>query len=480
MIRLRVRERLKNYLDSGWEFTDSEMLLKQRFNLMNIIFLLAFAGLIEGVIENTIKHYYALVLLELFMLLFFLFCIILLRRQKRNYDGVTTAIALISLLFFNALIFFSALEDIKFIWLFFYVVTFLFLKGNRAGLGWIVAMIASLFVLKFQPLYPIYLSHSQLYYLVFVMSIITTMTYFFQYVIDKGFDLILEQRAQLQNFNDALEKRVEEKTEALQRLNDSLAETIAQKVSEVKEQQEMLIAQSRLAAMGEMLSMIAHQWRQPLATTTLKITDMNIKSMLHNEKRDARDELLEQVSDTLLYLSDTIDDFQTYFKPDNKTEKANVAELAERACSFVRARLDIYKIEASLEGNRDASIETFPNELVQVLINILNNAIDAIIAADKSEKNIRIRIEKEERGVVINIEDSGEGIDAAVVSRVFEPYFSTKSKNGTGLGLYMAKMIIEEHMQGEITASNIKEGGACFCIKLPFKNTFEEKAEKDL
>jgi len=216
-----------------------------------------------------------------------------------------------------------------------------------------------------------------------------------------------------------------------------------------------------------MLSMIAHQWRQPLSTTTLRISQLQIKSMLEDKGSDERDELLEEVSDTLVYLSDTIDDFQTYFKPDNKREIVNIASVTERAKGFIKARTDIYKIDVLCAGDSEVSIQTFPNELIQVLINILNNAVDVVVSSNPVRKEISIEVLRSEEYVSIIITDSGEGIDEKLLERVFEPYFSTKSENGTGLGLYMAKMIVYEHMGGDIFVKNSDKGGAQFTIRLP-------------
>jgi len=189
--------------------------------------------------------------------------------------------------------------------------------------------------------------------------------------------------------------------------------------------------------------------------------------MLEEKGSDERDELLEEVSDTLVYLSDTIDDFQTYFKPDNKKEMVNIASVTERAKGFIRARTDIYHIDVICQGDSEVSIKTFPNELIQVLINILNNAVDVIVSSKRERKEIAIEVVRNVKEVCILITDSGSGIDKKLLERVFEPYFSTKSENGTGLGLYMAKMIIHEHMGGEIFVQNTKEGGAQFSITLP-------------
>ena len=460
-------ERFKDYLSSGWEFETREYLQKQRYYLVNIVIALGIIAVGQGLVYDFMMDDMVMFLIDLCMILFFLVCSLLLRRDKRYYDITTTLNALISMLYLDLLMISYPVENLEFIWLFFFVVTYMFLKGPKVGMGWNIMLFASLFLLKVQPFVQIDYSYSQISYLVFALTIIMTITYFFLHVIDENYQIILKQGEQLQDFNEILEEKVREKTEALQQLNASLAETVAKKVAVVHEQQEMLISQSRLAAMGEMLSMIAHQWRQPLATTTLRISNMQITSMLENKKCDERDDLLASVSDTLVYLSDTIDDFQTYFKPDERREEADLSELIERAAHFVNARTEMHTIEVIYEGLHKVILETLPNELIQVVINILNNAIDVIVSSGHREKKIEILLEENHSVVRIKVSDSGDGIDTALITRIFEPYFSTKSKNGTGLGLYMAKMIIEEHMAGKIYVENSSLGGAMFIIELP-------------
>jgi len=460
-------KRFKNYLSSGWDFSDSEYLLKQRFYLLNVVVALGFIAVGQGISYDFYYEKYINLSADIVVFFFFLSGSLFLRKDKKYYDLVTSLNALVALVYLNFLMFVSQFEDMEFVWFFFFVVTFMFLKGPKKGALWNLALFATLLMIKIQTFYPIDFTYTQIIYLIFALSIVSAITYSFHMVIDDNYQLIFKQRQQLKEFNKILEIKVHEQTNELRELNESLSETVASKVAEVHDQQEMLITQSRLAAMGEMLSMIAHQWRQPLSTTTLRISELQIKSMLDDKGSDEKDALLEEVSDTLVYLSDTIDDFQTYFKPDNKMETIAVSFLIEQSRGFVKARSKIYGIEVNISGDRDVEIETYPNELVQVLINVLNNAIDEIVSKKASEKKIDIQIITSETKVLIKIIDSAYGIEERLLERIFEPYFSTKSENGTGLGLYMAKMIVQEHMKGRIFAQNSAELGAEFCIELP-------------
>ena len=460
---------VKNYLSSGWTFRPDEYLLKQRFYLLNIVVALGFLAVAQGIVYDAYYERYMVLLADFVIFFVFLTGSFFLRQDKKYYDVVTNINAAVALLFLNFIIVVSTFEDMEFIWLFLFVVTFMFLKGPKVGGLWNIALFISLVLIQTQTFFPMDFTNIQIFYLIFALSLVSAMTYSFHKVIDENHETIFKQGEQLEAFNTALEEKVHEQTQELLTLNEGLSATVEQKVAEVHEQQEMLITQSRLAAMGEMLSMIAHQWRQPLSTTTLRISQLQIKSMLEDKGSDERDALLEEVSDTLVYLSDTIDDFQTYFKPDNKSEDVNIASVTERAKGFVKARTDIYDIDVVCEGDNEVSIETFPNELIQVLINILNNAVDVLVSSKTKCKEIFIEVGQSDEEVSITIRDSGSGIEEHLLERIFEPYFSTKSENGTGLGLYMVKMIVHEHMGGKIFAQNSSKGGAEFCIVLPLQ-----------
>jgi C4-dicarboxylate-specific signal transduction histidine kinase len=266
---------------------------------------------------------------------------------------------------------------------------------------------------------------------------------------------------ELRELNQTLEEKILSRTLALNAKRIALEEEI----KKVKEQEEMLISQSRLAAMGEMMSMIAHQWRQPLATSSLMITNYKIKTMLETKTNELRDDVLDSISDTLLYLSETIDDFQTYFKPDNHKDTFELHTLLERTYNFSKARLHNYDVSLHIDCVKGLVVETYFNELVQVVLNIINNAIDAIVESKTLRKDVFITCKQQEGSTIIEIRDTGGGIAPEVLGHLFEPYFSTKGKNGTGLGLYMARMIVEKHIEGALKVENT-DVGACFSVVL--------------
>ena len=272
------------------------------------------------------------------------------------------------------------------------------------------------------------------------------------------------------NFNKTLEALVEEKTRALREINEHLEETVAQKVEELIKKDEILTIQSKQAVMGEMISMIAHQWRQPLNTITLTISNLQIKYMMGIKIEDeVLSSSLDEINETIGYLSETIDDFKTYFHPDKKSDIVKLEDLLFKAILFVQPRAKADRIEIRVITKPSFEVSVYANELIQVLLNILNNAIDAYRDTESERKFIEISTQKNETSFRIEIKDGAGGIKQEIISKLFEPYFSTKGKNGTGLGLYMSQMIIEKQFNGKLLVES-REDWTRFIIEIPIRD----------
>jgi PAS domain S-box-containing protein len=254
-------------------------------------------------------------------------------------------------------------------------------------------------------------------------------------------------------------------------LNKDLEKRVEDGIEALNKNEKLLIQQSKMAAMGEMIGNIAHQWRQPLNIVSSYM--MRIENRYYDD--NLNDEFIEDISDkinsTLQYMSKTIDDFRNFFKPSKERVEFNILSSIEAIVSITMEQLKNNNIELNIT-TEDKSIKanSYQNEFKQVIINIVNNSKDAILK--NREKGLvqagRIDISvKEHMGyVVIEICDNGGGIPKEIIDRVFDPYFTTKFEaQGTGLGLYMSKTIIEKNMGGLLTVSN-KDNGACFLIKI--------------
>ncbi|MFA9373577.1 MAG: PAS domain S-box protein [Poseidonibacter sp.] len=236
---------------------------------------------------------------------------------------------------------------------------------------------------------------------------------------------------------------------------------------ELKNKEEMMIAQSRHAAMGEMISMIAHQWRQPISVIAMiannNLLDLELGLIDEDELKEQSNSILTQTS----YLSETIEDFRNYFRPNKEKEIISPNEVINESLKIINQSLENNNIKLRLLIKDNSEVEIFSRELLQVLLNILKNAKEALDNKKIKNKNILIFIKKRNKNIRIGIYNNGGTINKKISKSIFDPYFSTKTeKMGTGLGLYMSKTIIEKHLDGELSFKNYKRG-VCFFIDLP-------------
>ncbi|QKF67070.1 PAS sensor-containing signal transduction histidine kinase [Arcobacter venerupis] len=239
---------------------------------------------------------------------------------------------------------------------------------------------------------------------------------------------------------------------------------------ELKNQQNLLVEQSKSAAMGEMISMIAHQWRQPLQAVSILIQKLPLLKMVNGDISDEMlDDVVNQVSSQLDYMSKTVDDFRDYFKPNKSKEEVFIKDVIEKSMDFLAYLFKINSIEVKYQNSSNSCLKIYLNEIVQVFINLAKNSCDAILEKSIEHGKIDIHTYEDKNSLIIEFEDNAGGIKSNLLDKIFDPYFSTKNnKNGTGLGLYMSKTIIEEHSGGKINVYNT-DFGTKFIIKLPLK-----------
>ena len=228
-----------------------------------------------------------------------------------------------------------------------------------------------------------------------------------------------------------------------------------------------MLQQSRLAQMGEMISMIAHQWRQPLASISAISGTLTLDIMMNNYESKFFRERLEAISELSQHLSATIDDFRTFFKDDKKEEVSEVKNIIDESIAIIGQTLKNKNIDLIINYENSPKIKSHLNEIKQVLLNLMKNSEDILLEKKVEEAKIWINVHIEDSEVCINIEDNAGGIPEDIIDKVFDPYFSTKKeKDGTGLGLYMSRTIIQEHCKGKLLLKNTSNG-ASFTIVLP-------------
>jgi PAS domain S-box-containing protein len=250
----------------------------------------------------------------------------------------------------------------------------------------------------------------------------------------------------------------------------------AMDITELKKKDEVMMVQSRYAAMGEMIGMIAHQWRQPVSGIAMDANNMLLDIALGDFSAEAAEAYGKEILEQTEHLSKTIDDFRNYIKPEQAIAKVNLQQVLEDTYAIVKESLANHSIAFTTTYSSESEVNAYPRELMQVFVNIINNAKDALIAKNVQDARIEVRVINDGEYVTTEICDNGGGIDASIIDKVFDPYFTTKDeKTGTGIGLYMSKMIIEEHLHGILEVSN-SDAGACFRVRL-LKNRKDDLTE---
>ena len=272
-------------------------------------------------------------------------------------------------------------------------------------------------------------------------------------------DTIFKREYELKHANELLVQKSKE----ISKINSSLKERVKKEIEKNRKKDQQMLQHSRLAQMGEMISMIAHQWRQPLTAINSAAIALQIKASRDKLDKEKTIMLAQKISLYSQHLSTTIDDFRNFFKPNKRKEETTYTEIIKSVLNIIETFITTKDITLIQKLESDLVFHTYPNELKQVLLNILKNAEE--ILCEREVKDPKIYIMTQDNRLII--QDNGGGIDEAIIDKIFDPYFSTKSeKNGTGLGLYMSKMIIEDHCQGKLSVSN-NEKGAVFTIELP-------------
>lgn len=268
-----------------------------------------------------------------------------------------------------------------------------------------------------------------------------------------------------------LRKKTEELEDAkqkLEELNNTLEKRVKLEIEKNLKQQILLLQQNRLVQMGEMIENIAHQWRQPLAQINSCIL---ILDAYHSQGGGLNEGVVQdkfsEIEALTAYMSKTIDDFKNFFNPDKQKEVLYLHETIRNAHRIVEGALKINHIQIEVDVDKELKVSSYVQELEHVFIVILNNAKDALISNDIKDPRITIASKEDDRFIKLKFCDNGLGIRPEIQEKIFEPYFTTKHKSqGTGLGLYMAKMIIEEGLKGHLFTYN-ENGGACFELGLP-------------
>ena len=262
--------------------------------------------------------------------------------------------------------------------------------------------------------------------------------------------------------NDALNELKIMMNNMIENLEDKIQKEINQRLA----QEQILIQQSKLAAMGEMIGNIAHQWRQPIAEISAILMNMKITYEFNKFTQEYMNTKMKEANTLTSYMSQTISDFQNFFNPQGEKELFSIEQACRDAFFIVESSMKYHSINVEFNVITDSSVHGYKNEYSQVILNILSNAKDIFIERKINKPSIKIEIKTGENYAIVKIEDNAGGIKDEILDKIFEPYFTTRHKTqGTGIGLYMSKNIIERNMDGFINVHN-KNEGACFIVKV--------------
>ncbi len=292
-----------------------------------------------------------------------------------------------------------------------------------------------------------FLSNKIIYYsylLIFITILITTLFLYFHRILSAN----IRKDVEMRELNRSLESKIHEEVEK-NRIKD-----------------EKMFQQSRLAQMGEMISMIAHQWRQPLTAITATSSLLELKAKVNQLDNTMTQEKAKNISTYARHLSETIDDFRNFFKPNKVQTETSCNEIVESVLGMIEHSIINKNIQLHLELNAHHKFLTYSNELKQVVLNLIKNAEDILLENKIVNPYIKVITYQKDQQIIMEVRDNGGGIPEEIIDNIFDPYFSTKlDRNGTGLGLYMSKTIVEKHCNGSLSINNANDG-AIFRVEL--------------
>jgi signal transduction histidine kinase len=289
---------------------------------------------------------------------------------------------------------------------------------------------------------------------------------------------VVESQMELSAVNNNLEHLIDLKTKELQELNNGLEARINEELEKNREKDKQMIQQSRFAALGEMIGNIAHQWRQPLSAISSTASSVELQMELGIATQEDIKKSYRDIKHYVEFLTQTIEDFRGFFKKDKETVDFDMKEVLKNSLSITSATYKDNNIEIKTKLHEEPlTCNGMPSELSQAFLNILNNARDAIIEKKPLFKGVCIYSEVNEKENVICFQDNAGGIPPHILEKIFDPYFTTKHQSqGTGIGLYMSKDIIEKNMLGNLSVKNMQQvidgityNGACFRVSVPKK-----------
>lgn len=435
-------------------FSNNEWMLKHQIFMMLIVSFSLGIGLFLFAIYR-VTHDNVLVGVGQFIFAFFLlYGFIKSRHDKTFYKRYTMILFFVFFINIYIVFFFVPQNHLNILW----IVTapvhiFFFLDKKRGAIFFFLILMFILYLLATG--YP----YTVVEYITLFSALSTTTLIMYAYEKVKEVE-----KSRLLSYNATLEKEIDAQTQNLKKLNHELESRVEEEVHKRLTQEEMLLRKSRMASMGEMIDAIAHQWRQPLMNINAVMMNLDRGIETHKDETFLKEKVLEVFSLTS-HMSHTIEDFRSLLKVEKEKLYFDAEEVISNVLMLMKSNLK--GIDVIVDFKDNIGVIGYKSELSQVLITLLNNASEVLKSKQLEDKKIFITLGAHKEELHISIEDNAGGIDHENIAKIFDPYFTTKMQTGgTGLGLYIAKIIIEHNMKGEILVSNTNHG-ALFTISIP-------------
>ena len=435
-------------------FSNNEWILKhQIFALLVVSFSLGIGIFFFAIYRATHDNVTAGVAQFIFAF-FLLYGFITLRKDKTFYRRYSMLFFFLFFVYIHIVFFFVPQNHLNILWIVTAPVLIFFFLDKKGGILFFLLLLGFICYLLATG-YPYTIAE----YITLFASLSTTTLIMYAYEKVKE-----AERSRLLSYNATLEKEIENKTQKLKQLNRDLEVRVEEEVSKRLSQEEMLLRKSRMANMGEMIDAIAHQWRQPLMNINAVMMNIDRGIETGQEAVVLKEKVLEIFSLTS-HMSHTIEDFRNLLKVEKEKEYFFVKDTVEIVVFLLKNNLK--GITITWDIDEGVGITSYKSELSQVLITLLSNASEVLQLKNIEDKQISITVIQKEKTVEIKVDDNAGGIEVEPIAQIFDPYFTTKEQTGgTGLGLYIAQLIVEHNMNGKIKVNNTTKG-ACFVVNIP-------------
>lgn len=426
--------------------------------LKNMIFLVGIAVFVLGWVHLYEKEYIQFIV-NMALSITFVYGYIQLRTDETKFNFVARLVLFFGVLAAFSLVITDHSSTIRFIWFTTTVYYMFYILDKREGWIWSSIVVSILITLFLYDKTILALESKEFFAWLFNILVIL--------MIVNGYEKVKEKYIiQMLAVQEMLKDQVKEKTLELQSLNSTLKFQVEQEVEKNRQREQMMLQQTRMAQMGEMISMIAHQWRQPLTAISATSNTLILKNRSGKYDEEYFTNRLYKITDYAQHLSVTIDDFKDFFKVNKEKKSTTLQEITEESLNIIQTSLENKNITLVTDFRCEQKLNLHANELKQVVLNLLKNAEDVLLEKEIVNPRITIKTYVDDAEAVLSIQDNGGGVDDVYMEKIFKPYFTTKDgQKGTGLGLYMSKIIVEEHCDGQLSVENIDDG-ALFKIAL--------------